>query len=222
MASTKFQFENKGVGSLLREGRLVVPPNQRSYAWEDRHVQNLLQDLNEAITNDQDEYFLGTVVLIEPPRTVPSIADGQQRIATTTILLARIRDRLFALRRDGAAQSIDHQFLRSTDIETEEQVPRLTLNLEDNDYFKGCILASPRDSGFDPKARDAQAIRSSNKRLARTSELIEEFIDALLKPVRHEAQFESWCGGSNFWRTTPPSSSSGWLMRPEPTGYSRH
>jgi uncharacterized protein with ParB-like and HNH nuclease domain len=78
MASTKFQFEN-GIGSLLRDGRLVVPPNQRSYAWEDRHVQNLLQDLNEAITitNDQDEY-LGTIVLIEPPKTIPSIADGQE------------------------------------------------------------------------------------------------------------------------------------------------
>jgi uncharacterized protein with ParB-like and HNH nuclease domain len=76
MATSKYQFENKGIGSLLREGRLTVPPNQRSYAWEERHVENLLQDLNEAITSDNDEYFLGTLVLIEPPKAVPSIADG--------------------------------------------------------------------------------------------------------------------------------------------------
>ena len=188
MASTKFIFENKGIGSLLREGRLIVPPNQRSYAWEDRHVQNLLQDLNEAIANDQDEYFLGTVVLIEPPKTVPSIADGQQRIATATILLARIRDRLFTLKREAGAREVDNQYLRNTDMETEEQVPRLTLNLEDNDYFKASILASSNDSGFDPTARETLAIRPSNKRMLRASELIEEFIDVLLKPVRHEQQ----------------------------------
>jgi hypothetical protein len=55
-----------------------------------RHVENMLQDLNEAITNDDNEYFLGTIVLIQPPRAIPSIADGQQRLATVTILLARL------------------------------------------------------------------------------------------------------------------------------------
>lgn len=186
MAASKYQFENKGIGGLLREGRLTVPPNQRSYAWEDRHVENLLQDLNDAITSDDDEYFLGTLVLIQPPKTVPSIADGQQRLATVTILLARIRDRLFQLKREAGARAIDNDFLRNVDMETEELQPRLTLNLEDNDYFKACILSSPLDDGFDPKAREHEAARPSNKRLARASEVIEEFIEDLLKPVRHE------------------------------------
>ena len=79
MAASKFHFDNKGIGELLRQGRLTVPPNQRSYAWEDRHVESLLQDLADAISNDDDEYFLGTIVLIEPPKSIPSIADGQQR-----------------------------------------------------------------------------------------------------------------------------------------------
>jgi hypothetical protein len=188
MATSKFQFENKGIGALLRDGRLVVPPNQRSYAWEDRHIQNLLQDLNEAITNDDDEYFLGTIVLIEPSKAVPWIADGQQRIATVTVLLARIRDRLFVLKRDAGAREIDNQFLRNTDMETEEQVPRLTLNLEDNDYFKANVLPSPAENGFDAAARLKNASRPSNRRLLRASELIEQFIDDLLKPVRHENQ----------------------------------
>jgi hypothetical protein len=186
MATSKYQFENKGIGALLREGRLTVPPNQRSYAWEDRHVENLLQDLNESITNDDDEFFLGTLVLIEPPKTIPSIADGQQRLATTTILLARIRDRLFELKREAGARAIDNDFLRTIDMETEELQPRLTLNLEDNDYFKACVLSSPGDANFDPKARAREASRPSNKRLYKASELIEDFIDDLLKPLRHE------------------------------------
>jgi hypothetical protein len=186
MPASKFHFDSKGIGELLRQGRLSVPPNQRSYAWEDRHVENLLQDLYEAITNDDDEYFLGTVVLIEPPHTVPSIADGQQRIATTTILLARIRDRIFALKREAAARQVDNDYLRNLDMESDETVARLTLNLEDNDYFRACILSSPMDLGFDPGAREKDALRPSNKRLLRASELIDEFLDDLLKPVRHE------------------------------------
>jgi hypothetical protein len=186
MATSKYQFENKGIGSLLREGRLTVPPNQRSYAWEERHVENLLQDLNEAITSDDDEYFLGTLVLIEPPKTIPSIADGQQRLATATMLLARIRDRLHQLKREAGARAIDNDFLRNIDMETEELQPRLTLNLEDNDYFKTRILSSPADTDFDGKARSRDALRPSNKRLWRASDLIEEFIDILLKPIRHE------------------------------------
>ena len=78
MAASKFHFDNKGIGEeLLRQGRLTVPPNQRSYAWEDRHVESLLQDLADAISNDDDEYFLGTIVLIEPPKSIPLIADGR-------------------------------------------------------------------------------------------------------------------------------------------------
>ena len=89
-----FQFETRGIGKLLRQGRLEVPPNQRSYAWRATHIRNLLQDLNEALTRREkaDEYFLGTIVLIDRPGEAPSIVDGQQRIATTTILRARIRD----------------------------------------------------------------------------------------------------------------------------------
>ncbi|MES0132835.1 DUF262 domain-containing HNH endonuclease family protein [Mesorhizobium sp. M0029] len=188
MATSKYQFENKGIGSLLREGRLTVPPNQRSYAWEDRHVENLLQDINEAITSDDDEYFLGTLVLIEPPKTIPSIADGQQRLATTTILLARIRDRLSQLKREAGARAVDNDFLRNVDMETEELQSRITLNLEDNDYFKERILSGPMDADFDGKARDREAVRPSNKRLARASFVVDEFIDDLLKPIRHENQ----------------------------------
>jgi len=186
MAASKFQFENKGIGELLRQGRLTVPPNQRSYAWEDRHIENLLQDLNEAITNDDDEYFLGTIVLIEPPKITPSIADGQQRLASVTILLARIRDQLYRLKREAGARAIDNDYLRNIDMETEEQLARLTLNLEDNEYFKAYILSSPADAGFNNEARTTEAVRPSNKRLCRASELIEEFIDNLLKPIRHE------------------------------------
>ncbi len=188
MAASRYQFESKGIGDLLRQGRLAVPPNQRSYAWEDRHIQDLLEDLEVAISSDDDEYFLGTVVLVETPKQAPSIADGQQRLATVSVLLARIRDRLHRINRTAAAGKVDDDFLRSVDMETEERVPRLALNLEDNEYFKARILAGPGDRDFSADERAKEAMRPSNKRLLAASELIEGFVTALLEPVRHDNQ----------------------------------
>ena len=86
MAGTRFEFHGCGIGELLKRGRVQVPPNQRSYAWEERHVRNLLEDLSEAIGNNAEDYFLGTIVVVSDGTADPSIADGQQRTATTTIL----------------------------------------------------------------------------------------------------------------------------------------
>jgi len=186
--ASKFNFESKGIGELLREDQLAVPPNQRSYAWEDQHIKDLLQDLSEAMDNDDDEYFLGTIVLIETPQEAASIADGQQRLATISIVLARIRDRQLKAGRKQAAISIDTSFLRSIDMETEERTARLQLNLEDNEYFRTHILSGPIDEDFDEANRKKDATRPSNKRLFRASELIEQFIDDLLKPARADHQ----------------------------------
>jgi hypothetical protein len=62
------KFEPMGIGDLVRDRRLIVPPNQRSYAWEEQNVRELLQDLNAAMNsgaNGSQEYFLGTIVLVD-------------------------------------------------------------------------------------------------------------------------------------------------------------
>ena len=175
-----------------------MPPNQRSYAWREKHVRNLLQDFNEAISDsaEDDEYFLGTVVLIQSTGQTPSIVDGQQRIATTTILLARVRDYLSKLGRDGSARAIEQGFLSNTDMETERQVARISLNLEDNHFFLHSIL-SPHQ--FDNKPRKAaQPARSSNRRLLRASNLIADFITSILKEVPVEKHADRMIRWVNF------------------------
>jgi len=164
----RFGFEDKGIADLLRAGRLTVPPNQRSYAWQERHVKNYLEDLNDAVINDHEEYFLGTIVLIQQGREPPSIADGQQRIATTSITLARIRDLFLELGRDRSALSIDGDFLRTVDRASEAMMARLSLNLEDNEYFRRVILACPDDGDY-AAATAMEPQRASNHRLKEAS-----------------------------------------------------
>lgn len=173
--SAKFQFDSMGIGRLLKQGRMSVPPNQRPYAWEEKHVRDLFTDLNEALIKDDDDYFLGTVVLIQTDRETPSIADGQQRLATTTVLLARIRDHLIRLNRQRSARSLDESFLRNIDVDTEETVPRIKLNIEDNDFFARFVLPCPEDDGYRP-VNEITAVRPSNKRLLRASQIADEFV----------------------------------------------
>lgn len=84
MPGVDFTFTPLSLGQLLKRGQVHVPPNQRAYAWREKQVRYLLQDLNEAIFDSADEgYFLGTVVIVEG--TNPSIVDGQQRLVTTSM-----------------------------------------------------------------------------------------------------------------------------------------
>lgn len=190
MAGIKFDFVPMGIGDLLKKGRLEVPPNQRSYAWEQRHIQNLFYDLNEAISAGNDDYFLGTIVLVQGESSIPAISDGQQRIATITILLCRIRDKLIDIKRTGSASSLDTDFLRHIDRDSEAVVPRIKLNLEDNDFFVRRILPSPMDEGY-TESRALIPVRSSNERLLTASHLAEEFISEILKlvPVQSHADY---------------------------------
>jgi hypothetical protein len=189
-------FENKGVGKLLLQGRLDVPPNQRSYAWGETHIRNLLQDLNEAITQGSkgDEYFLGTIVLIGREGEPPSIVDGQQRLATITILLARIRDHLNSINRNSAATYVEETFLSNIDIKSESRVPRVKLNLEDNEFFKSHILPIqvPVDAAKAAKEKKKGStppqVRPSNRRLTRASNLTREFVFDVTKTLPVDAQ----------------------------------
>jgi hypothetical protein len=175
MAGADLKIGVRAIGSLLHEGRLQVPFNQRSYAWREKHVRNLLQDLDEEISRgDGDEYFLGTIVLIQKGSEPPTIVDGQQRLATVSILLARIRDQLAKLNRGASAQSIEESFLTNIDRKTELRVARLQLNLEDNAFYLDKILP--------PNVEVAQLpISRSNRRLLRASRLIAEKCEDLIK-----------------------------------------
>jgi hypothetical protein len=154
---SQIAFEELGLGSLLKRYRLRVPSNQREYAWTDREVTDLLQDYALAI-NDSKPYFLGTVVTIPREEGTLEVVDGQQRLATTAILLAAIRDYARSLDEEFIVTSIDTEFISGIDREKKQFLPRLTLNHDDNELFAAIVTNS--EEGTDPKAS-----RASHERL---------------------------------------------------------
>jgi len=174
MAKHELHFEHLGIATVLKHQRLLVPPNQRDYLWEDSHVKDLFQDIAEAINGDKPSYFLGTIVLTAGEDGVPQVTDGQQRLATISILLASFRDYYSEKKRDMLVGSIENDFLFEIDRSTERRVPKLTLNIDDKDYFNKRILSRPghEDRSVQLQRTSHELIDSAAKRASKQVEAI--------------------------------------------------
>ena len=82
--------------------QFIVPVFQRDYKWEKEQWQRLWEDISRAESGNADPgHFLGSLVQIDTGRTTPSLGswlviDGQQRLATLTLLVVALRDHINA------------------------------------------------------------------------------------------------------------------------------
>ena len=86
--STVIDVQQFLVGKTLR-----IPPYQRDYAWTTDQVEDLFDDVQEAIDSRTGNY-LGTVVLAQGTDLAYEIVDGQQRLATLTIMVQALLQQL--------------------------------------------------------------------------------------------------------------------------------
>jgi len=123
-------------------------------------VRNLLQDFDEAISNDDKDYFSWDPC----SRSARSGHLTDSRWPATTgdyfHLAGKNSDKLHALGRNVSANTIDTDFLRNPDRQTEAMVQRLTLNDQDNDFFVRSIISASGDTNAPPNAKRNVAIQS--------------------------------------------------------------
>lgn len=129
-------FDHDQVGHLLADHLIEVPRFQRRYAWTGDNVSEYLSDLEEARRKDRD-YFVGTVVLTLPEEDSfrRRVVDGQQRLATTSVLLIAIRDRLAQLGKAEQARRVEERYLRGYELQAEGVYERLTLGPHDSETY---------------------------------------------------------------------------------------
>lgn len=72
------------VGAILADSRLTIPHYQRPYKWQQRHVAQLLEDIQHF--NDRSAYRLGSLVLHQNEGSL-EIVDGQQRTVTLALII---------------------------------------------------------------------------------------------------------------------------------------
>ena len=191
MLSQNIHIAPQTVGKLLKEERLEVPPSQRSYRWKVEHAEDLFRDIKKAIEDDAEEYFLGSIVSIKTNGRI-LIYDGQQRLATTMILIAAIRNELLRFENTKDAAIAESHFLFSERRGGVEADPHLTLNLEDKDFFFKSILPRP---GSQPKRTTATRMRDSHKRMEAVARYAKEFLQGLNKnerPAEADKRLNLW------------------------------
>ena len=89
------------VRELLDKAKYAIDFYQREYAWQERQVRELLDDLTGKFLDSYesghsrhevegyDHYFLGSIV-ISHKRKQRFVVDGQQRLTTLTLLLIHL------------------------------------------------------------------------------------------------------------------------------------
>jgi hypothetical protein len=141
------QFDHDRISHLLADRLLEVPSFQRSYSWDEGNVFDFLTDL-ETARHKGTSYFLGTVVFansVDNPQR-QQIVDGQQRLATTAILLVAIRDLLSDYKKQKQAEHIDETYLRGYDLEAEDFVERIVLNPDDQPQYDALLARTPLEA----------------------------------------------------------------------------
>lgn len=117
-----------------------IPPYQRPYAWTTEEAGELLSDLLEFLGNgsqpvaEVNPYFLGSIVLIKGEDSPEAdIVDGQQRLATLTILLAVLRKSVPA---EYATELTTYIYEKGNLIERTPNRYRLKLRGRDEEFFR--------------------------------------------------------------------------------------
>jgi hypothetical protein len=123
---SSMKAEERTISNILTEQICYeIPPYQRPYSWEKENVQQLLDDIWEAYTEKDSEYFIGSLITIERERDRRyDVVDGQQRLTTLNLILARMRDQITD---DAVKADLGKRILPRNVYTGEAETPRLLL-----------------------------------------------------------------------------------------------
>lgn len=92
MSHNLLEPQSKTVGELFdhKNGRYVVPIYQRNFTWDALQIEQLLRDIQDAIRDKKNHYFLGNLVVtrVDKDANTFEVIDGQQRLTTLYVLLS--------------------------------------------------------------------------------------------------------------------------------------
>jgi uncharacterized protein with ParB-like and HNH nuclease domain len=157
MSTINFDTSNKTFREILGNGlKYEVPRFQRDYAWTEEQWSDLWQDIEEVIQQQDDEHYMGYLVLQRINDNTSIIIDGQQRLTTVTLIIIAALYQLKELvenndhpednqRRLDALQRSYIGTLNPVSLTVEN---KLQLNRNNQSYFKTYLasLQKPRVS----------------------------------------------------------------------------
>ena len=73
------------INSIFKD-EYIIPIYQRKYAWENKEIEQLLED----IINAKEKYYLGTLITNKQDSGKYEVIDGQQRLTTLYLLMLNL------------------------------------------------------------------------------------------------------------------------------------
>ncbi|MDQ1362295.1 MAG: hypothetical protein QG652_155 [Pseudomonadota bacterium] len=100
---SKLNVDQKTIIDLLSDKKadFLIPDYQRPYAWNEEQCQTLWDDIflfsfpdnNYEAFDDNEEYFLGSIVTYKNEKGKSEVIDGQQRLTTLMLILRAFYDK---------------------------------------------------------------------------------------------------------------------------------
>ena len=160
---------------LFNHNIFKVPDYQRGYSWENRHREDLLEDL-ELIRNKN--HYTGTIVLKEEGKReglgktfqIYDVVDGQQRFTSLIILLNTLAKEMRSLNLETApeiADIIQKTYIKEKSIDG-PSIYKLELDDDNNTFFRDAIIEDKKGVG--------QTIES-HKRLRNAKKQFKAYLD---------------------------------------------
>lgn len=131
--------ESKILDILTENKKYVIPSYQRPYSWSAEHAEQLIKDIYESFREDAPEYFIGSLICIEEKNQsdIYEVVDGQQRLTTLSLILAKIRDLSSNSR---LKETLQKRILPIDEFSDKPQEPRLLVRKKEEDLYKNYIL----------------------------------------------------------------------------------
>lgn len=129
--------ESKIQEILTENKRYFIPEYQRPYSWSIDNVNQLLDDLETSFTNEEPEYFIGSMICIKKDDNFFEVVDGQQRLTTLSLVLTQLKK---LINKQGVKEDLQKRVLPVDVYADKPTEPRLTVRKKEFNLYKYYIL----------------------------------------------------------------------------------
>lgn len=197
MPDEDYDIDRRSVHNLFQGSRkFKVPSYQRSYSWDDDNANRLWADLYEISIqsgNDVGTNLLGAMVVLDRDEKGFEVVDGQQRLATLSLIFSSIRRYIIKLNEDtkteksNAAQLVFKNQISKIDnfLNTSNGEPRVILGTIDSDLFKKIV--TNKDTNYENFCKSLTSeFSNGKKRLLPSHELLIKNYKALCRLIEQD------------------------------------
>lgn len=141
--------------------QFFIPAYQRRYAWGNKQLFELFEDIN--LLDKNDSHFLGTILLLTESHRANintlEVVDGQQRIISLSLLMEAIKDRFVELDKKEIANEIE-AYLYCQGIDRNKQNKIVLGDLDEPDYSKVLELKNEIDINTESEIKNKRLLNA--------------------------------------------------------------